>query len=57
MKAKAMTFAVLSALSAGAMAAGYDSGTQGPIGPNTRIPDNATAVAAPAPAYAAPAPA
>jgi hypothetical protein len=29
------------------MAAGY-SGTQGPIGPNTRIPDNAAVVAAPA---------
>jgi hypothetical protein len=36
------------------MAAGYSS-TQGPIGPNTRIPDNAAVVATPAPAYAAPA--
>ena len=55
MKAKVMTFAVLSALSAGAMAAGYDSGTQGPIGPSTGIPERAVAAPAPAPAYGTPA--
>jgi len=55
MKAKILTFAILSALSAGAMAGGY-SRTQDPNGPNAKVPDNAP-VAAPAPAYAAPAPA
>jgi hypothetical protein len=66
MKAKVLTFAILSTLSAGAMASGYSS-TQDPIGPNTRVPDDAAIAAtpllpeqpvtAPTPAYAAPAPA
>lgn len=48
MKGKVLTFAILSALSAGAMAAGYsNSATQGPVGPNTRIPDGAAVVTSP----------
>ena len=48
MKGKVLTFAILSALSAGAMAAGgYSNSTQGPVGPNTRVPDNAAVVATP----------
>jgi len=54
MKAKILTFAILSALSAGAMAGGY-SRTQDPNGPNVRVPDNAAAATAPAPAYGTPA--
>src|SRR3954463_1877816 len=58
MKGKLLAFAVLSALSAGAMAQSY---TQNPnvVGPKTKIPDNAGIVAAPLmpqdqPAVAAP---
>ena len=47
MKGKVLTFAILSALSAGAMAGGYGNGTQGQIGPNTRVPDGAAVVATP----------
>ena len=58
MKGKILTFAILSALSAGAMARGYGyNNTPDPNGPNVKVPDNAAVVAAPAPAYAAPAPA
>jgi len=56
MKAKILTFAILSALSAGAMAGGYSNGTQGQIGPKTKVPDGAAVVATPLlPDYATPA--
>ena len=46
MKGRALAFAVLSALSAGAMAEGYTY-QQNPnaIGPNTAVPDNGSATA------------